>query len=436
MTVNPASAGARDEARDLLAYIDASPSPYHACATTAARLDAAGFTRLDERTAWSAPVDRAYIVRGGTLVAWSEPVGAGADPARPFRLLGAHTDSPNLRIKPHPDGGRAGFRQLGVEVYGGALLNSWLDRDLGLSGRVVTAGPGGEPVEHLVLVDRPLLRVPQLAIHLDRDVNERGVQLNKQQHLAPVWGVGGPSEGGFGSYLAELVGSSGGAGSVLAWDLMAHDVQPGALLGRDDELLAAPRIDNLASCWAATRALVAAAPADAAAVICLYDHEEVGSQSATGADSVLLGSVLERIVLARGGDREAFLRALAGSFCASVDGAHATHPNYVERHEPDHRIAVNGGAVVKHNSNERYATHADSEAVVVAAASAAGVPLQHFVTRSDLPCGSTIGPVTAARLGVPTVDLGMPMLSMHSARELCGAEDPALLVRLLTQLLT
>lgn len=424
-----------DQARDLLAYIDASPSPYHACATTAARLDAAGFVRLDERAPWSTAADRAYIVRGGTLVAWCEPAGSPADPARSFRLLGAHTDSPNLRIKPHPDTGRVGYRQLGVEVYGGVLLNSWLDRDLGLSGRVVTTGPDGAPTEHLVLVDQPLLRVPQLAIHLDRDVNERGVQLNKQQHLTPVWGVGARTEGAFASFLAELVGAPGGASSVLAWDLMTHDLQPGALLGRDEDLMAAPRIDNLASCWAATSALLGASAADAANVICLYDHEEVGSQSATGADSVLLVSVLERIVLARGGDREDFLRALAGSFCASVDGAHATHPNYPDRHEPDHLIALGGGPVIKHNSNERYATHADTEAVVVAAGTAAGVPLQHFVTRSDLPCGSTIGPVTAARLGVPTVDLGMPMLSMHSARELCGAEDPALLLRLLTQLL-
>jgi aspartyl aminopeptidase len=421
-----------DDARDLLAYLDASPSPYHACATTADRLRAAGFEPLDERSAWTTVPDRGFVVRGGTLVAWS-----GADeigPGVPFRILGAHTDSPNLRIKPRPDTGRAGCRQLGVEVYGGALLNSWLDRDLGLSGRVALR----DGSERLVLVDRPVLRVPQLAIHLDRDIGERGLVLNKQQHLAPVWGLGRSAEGDFADWLSAEVGAE-----VAAWDLMVHDLQPGSLLGRDEELLAAGRIDNLASCWAATAALVAhGSPAGggdddgAVAVVCLYDHEEVGSQSATGADSVMLSSVLERLTLAAGGHRESFLAALARSWCASVDGAHATHPNYAERHEPDHPIGLNGGPVLKHNSNERYATDAPSAARVLGAAETAGVPLQHFVTRSDLPCGSTIGPVTASRLGVPTADLGLPMLSMHSARELCGAADPRALRLLLGALLS
>jgi aspartyl aminopeptidase len=347
-----------------------------------------------------------------------------------MRIVGAHTDSPNLRIKPRPDTGRAGYRQLGVEVYGGALLNSWLDRDLGLSGRVSVAGVDGSVDERLLLVDRPLLRIPQLAIHLDRDVNERGLQLNRQQHLVPVWGLGAPTDGEFAAFLGDEL-DLGAGHRILAWDLMAHDLTPGTLLGSDAALLAAPRIDNLASCWAAIRALTSGAPESSLAVVCLYDHEEVGSQSATGADSSALVSVLERLVLAAGGDREAFHRALAGSWCASVDGAHATHPNYADRHEPNHQVRLGAGPVVKRNANERYATHADSEGRLRAVAATAGVPLQDFVVRSDLGCGSTIGPVTAARLGVPTVDLGIPMLSMHSARELCGTRDPALLVDLL-----
>jgi aspartyl aminopeptidase len=212
---------------------------------------------------------------------------------------------------------------------------------------------------------------------------------------------------------------------------MVHDLSKGTVLGRDDDLLASGRIDNLASCWAGIRALAATDAGAGVNVVCLYDHEEIGSQSATGADSTLLLTVLERLVLAAGGDREAFHRALAGSWCASVDGAHATHPNYADRHEPEHQIRVNEGPVIKRNSNEHYATHADSEAELRLAAERAGVPLQQFVVRSDLGCGSTIGPITAARLGVPTVDLGIPMLSMHSARELCGTHDPALLVALL-----
>src|SRR5262245_25299640 len=211
-----------EPARDLIGYLDASPSPYHAVATAAALLDGAGFDRHDERATWSSR-ERGYISRGGTLVAWSAP--RDADPATPFRIVGAHTDSPNLRIKPRPDTGRAGYRQLGVEVYGGVLLNSWLDRDLGLSGRVTVRGDHG-PVERLLRVDEPMLRVPQLAIHLDRDINERGLQLNRQQHLTPVWGLGRPTEGEFARYLAELAG-----GDVLAWDVMVHDLTPATVLG-------------------------------------------------------------------------------------------------------------------------------------------------------------------------------------------------------------
>jgi aspartyl aminopeptidase len=412
-------------ARDLIAYIDASPSPYHACRSAADRLAAAGFAEVDASGRW--PADgRGFVVRGGTLVAWAGS--SGRDPAQPFRIVGAHTDSPNLRIKPRPDTGRAGYRQIGVEVYGGALLNSWLDRDLGLSGRVSVRTADG-PEERLVRVDRPLCRVPQLAIHLDREVNERGLQLNRQQHLVPVWGLGTPRPGELATFVAQCVDAD--ADDLLAWDLMLHDLTPGALLGAHDEMVAVGRIDNLASCWAAIDALATVDPTSTTGVVCLYDHEEIGSQSATGADSTVLVTVLERLVLAAGGDREAFHRALAGSVCASVDGAHATHPNYADRHEPSHQVALNAGPVIKRNSNERYATHADSEAHLRVAAHTADVPLQEFVVRSDLACGSTIGPITAARLGVPTVDLGIPMLSMHSARELCGTADPRLLATLL-----
>jgi aspartyl aminopeptidase len=232
--------------RDLIAFIDASPSPFHAARTAADRLGDAGFTELDASSSWSSAPARGYVVRGGSLVAWSAP--PDRDPATPFLLAGAHTDSPNLRVKPRPDTGRAGYRQLGVEVYGGALLNSWLDRDLGLSGQVsVRTGGGGGTREgertdlRLVRIDRPLLRIPQLAIHLDRDVNDKGLVLNRQQHLVPVWGLGHPREG----ELAELVAAEVGA-EVLAWDLMLHDLTPGSVLGVDGELVAAPRIDNLA----------------------------------------------------------------------------------------------------------------------------------------------------------------------------------------------
>ncbi len=412
-----------------MGFIDASPSPFHAAGTATEQLERAGWTRLDPATSWRAVPDRGLVVRGGSLVAWRAP--ADRSPSQGFCILGAHTDSPNLRIKPRPETGRAGMRQLGVEVYGGALLNSWLDRDLGLSGQVAVRAEQG-PQQRLVRIDRPLMRVPQLAIHLDRDLNDRGLQLNRQQHLTPVWGLGNGSEGELRRLLEAEVGAP-----VLAWDLMVHDLTPASLLGADEDLLAAPRLDNLASCWAAVSALSAPATGGPSVptVVCLYDHEEVGSQTATGADSTILATILERLVLAAGGDRDDLHRALADSWCASLDGAHATHPNYPERHEPNHPVSLDGGPVVKRNSNRRYATDAESEAFLVMAAERARVPLQWFVTRSDLSCGSTIGPVTSARLGVPTVDLGMPMLSMHSARELCGRVGPAHLLALLTALI-
>lgn len=427
--VRPGPAGAAS----LRSYLDASPSPFHAVAEAAARLEAEGFTAVDETQPW--PVaGRHHLVRGGSLVAW-----ALDDPAQlhgGFQIVGAHTDSPNLRVKPRPDTGRAGYRQLGVEVYGGALHNSWLDRDLGLSGRVGLVRDGAAVTE-LLLVDRPLLRVPQLAIHLDRGVNESGLVLNAQQHLVPVWGLGPVTDGAFVEFLAAELGTH--PASIVSWDLMVHDLTPAALLGRDRELLSSGRLDNLLSCWAGVTALIGAT-SDAARpgvpVLCLFDHEEVGSESATGAAGALLPTVLERTALAAGADREGYLRALASSRCVSADGAHATHPNYAERHDPNHTIAMNAGPVLKLNANERYATDAVSSAWFQQAADRAGVPTQRFVVRSDLPCGSTIGPVTAARLGISTVDVGVAQLSMHSARELCGSHDPDLFVRALTAFLT
>jgi aspartyl aminopeptidase len=419
---------------DLLAFLDASPSPFHAVASVAERLLAAGFSPVDERAPWEPGPGRRFVIRGGSLVAWA--VDGPASLAEGFRIVGAHTDSPNLRVKPRPDTGRAGYRQLGVEVYGGALYNSWLDRDLGLSGRVVTA----DGDVHLVKVDRPLARVPQLAIHLDRGVND-GLKLNAQQHLVPLWGLGTPAEGDFADFLGKELSVAPAA--IASWDMMLHDLSPAALLGRHDELVSSGRIDNLLSCWAGTRALAAAVDGTEAVgggagvpVLCLFDHEEIGSQSSTGAAGAILPTVLERITLAAGLDRQDHLRALAASFCLSADGAHGTHPNYPERHEPGHQIALDGGPVLKLNANVRYATDAPASAVVKRAAAGAGVPLQEFVVRTDMPCGSTIGPITAARLGIPTVDVGVAQLSMHSARELCGSADPLRFVDLIAAVLT
>jgi aspartyl aminopeptidase len=419
------TAHADAETTGLLRFIDASPSPFHAAAEAAELLRAAGFVEVNEGAAFPTEPGRYLLLRGGALAAWVTPVGARAH--LPFRVVGAHTDSPNLRVKPRPDHVKAGWQMLGVQPYGGLLRNSWLDRDLSLSGRVVVRTAGGR--QHRLFHDRdPVLRVAQLAIHLDRGVNEQGVVLNPQQHLVPLWGIGG-SPASFAAYLGEQVGAE--PADILAWDAMTHDIQPAALIGRERDLVAAPRLDNLASCHAAVCALrqaagqVQAAGARAAyrPVVVLFDHEEVGSSSERGAASPLLPGLLERIVLAAGGDREGYWQALAASVVASADMAHGIHPNYADLHEPQHPVLVNGGPVLKVHPELRYATDAVGAAVMREACDQAGVSLQTFVVRSDLPCGSTIGPITAARLGVTTVDVGAPMLSMHSARELAGAHD-------------
>jgi aspartyl aminopeptidase len=418
-----------DATRALMRYLAASPSPYHAVAMAAERLAAAGFTALTAAEPWRHVPARGYLAQGGALVAWHVPEAARA-PTSPLRIVGAHTDSPNLRLKPRPDVGACGWRQLGVEVYGGVLVNSWLDRDLGLSGRLV----GRDGTVSLVRVDRPLARVPQLAIHLDRDVNDRGLVLDRQLHLAPVWGLGGAQPG----ELLALVAAEAGVeeDTVAAFDLMLHDLTPPALLGADEALLAAGRLDNLCSCWAAVEALATLDDGGAVAVVSLFDHEEVGSQSTTGAGGPLLGVVVDRLVAARGGDGDDTHRALAASLAVSADMAHGVHPNYADRHDPAHRPMPNGGPVVKVNANQRYATDATTTAPFVAACERAGVPWQVFVARNTIPCGSTIGPITATRLGVATVDVGCAQLSMHSARELCGAHDPGLLRRALRMFLS
>lgn len=411
-----------DVAAGLCHFLDASPSPFHACATAAAMLAEAGFTSVTETDPWPTEPGRYFIIRGGSLIAWVERPEFSA--ATGFRVVGAHTDSPNLRLKPHASYTSAGWRMLGVEVYGGPLLNSWLDRDLGLSGRVVIDSADG-PLEHLLLIDEPILRVSQLAVHLNRAVNTEGLVLNPQAHLAPHFGPGDvPVD--LERFLLDRLEIT--AGSVLGWDLMTHDLTPARRIGLDRDLIAGARTDNLATCHAGVRALLAAADEelDTRPLLVLFDHEEVGSTSDRGAGSTLLPSTIERIVLAAGGTRDDYWRALAGSIVASGDMAHATHPNYVDRHEPHHRIAINGGPVLKINQQLRYATDAPGAAAFKLAGQQAGVPIQEFVVRTDLPCGSTVGPTTAALTGVTTVDFGAPTLSMHSTRELVGTEDQAM----------
>ena len=401
-------------AQGLCEFIDASPSPFHVCETATRRLVAAGFSELSEGDTWPAS-GRFFTVRAGSLVAWI----AGDDASTPFRVVGAHTDSPNLRVKQHPDRFVSGWHVVALQPYGGAWLNSWLDRDLGISGKLSIRV--GNTVDHwLVRIDESILRVPQLAIHLAED--RKAVSLDPQRHVNAVWGVGSGARS-FLRYVAEHAGVP--EADVLGYDLMTHDLNPSRLIGANRELVSAPRLDNQATCYAGLEAFLAAEPGDHLPVLALFDHEEVGSQSDHGAQSELLPTVLERITLAAGGGREEYLRRLSMSMVASGDMAHATHPNYPERHEPGHLIEVNGGPVLKVQPNLRYATDGRTAAAFAMACAQAGVPLQRYEHRADLPCGSTIGPMTAARTGIATVDVGAPQLAMHSARELMGATDVA-----------
>jgi aspartyl aminopeptidase len=419
-----------DLVQDLADFVVAAPTPYHAVAEAARRLAAAGFVEQPEAGAWADEPGGRYLIRDGTVLAWFRP--ASAPVGTPMRIFAAHTDSPTLKVKPRPDVGAAGWRQVAVEVYGGALWNSWLDRDLGLAGRLALFD--GPTV--LVDVHRPLLRVPQLAIHLDRAVNSDGLHLDAQHHLLPIWGLGDPSEGALVEFLAAEVDVD--PLEVAAHDLVVHDVNPPARLGAQRELLAAPRLDNLASVHAGIGALLAAAEQlgtgtdPVIPVFVGFDHEEIGSGSATGAAGPLLETVLTRLA----GGFDARAAAFATSRCLSVDVTHAAHPNYLGHHEPGHRSIPNGGPTLKVNANQRYATDAPGAAAWRRACRAADVPTQVFVAKNTIPCGSTVGPILATRLGIRTVDIGIPVLSMHSARELCGVHDPGHLLAAATAFLT
>lgn len=390
----------------LRAQLDASPTPRHLVAWWTEQLTELGFVELTNGTD---PVGGAgFLRRDGSLVAWRKV----EDTDQGLRIVGAHSDSPGLHLKPSPDRHAFGLSQIAVEPYGSPLLASWLDRDLILAGHLVTRS--GEVV--LVRTPDPIARLPQLAIHLDREVNERGLVLDRHAHLAPIWSLR-PNDD-----LLAFVGEMAGVapGDVVAWSLQFADAQPAALVGRDRTLLASGRLDNQLSCWAALDALCAP---DRRGVVAIFDHEEVGSSSPTGAAGPLLEHVLERLVYTSGGGRNEYLRMLAASHCVSADNAHAIHPNHPERHDPAHAPVLGGGPAVKWNVNQRYATGAESARPFLLACERAGVPVQRFSSRNTVPCGSTIGPITATRLGIETVDVGVPQLAMHSARETCAAAD-------------
>ena len=425
-------ANTRQQAQDLLDFIDASPSPWHAVATCEQRLQAAGFARLDETERWTLQAgDKRYVVRGDAAII-AFVVGSAALAESGLRIIGAHTDSPGLRIKPRPAEEVGGMVRLGVEVYGGPILATFADRDLSLAGRVHVRTPDGFATRLVRFAD-PLLRLPNLAIHMNREVNESGLKFNKQSELPLLLGVaeeGVKADARFRQPIAAALGVE--PGDLLTWELNAYDTQKGSLWGADREFIADSQLDNLASCHAALTALLATDQPAATCLCAFFDHEEVGSESAAGAGGSFIADVLARLAGNAGLDGEDQRRMLARSFFISADMAHGWHPNFPAAYEPCHHALVNAGPVIKSNANQRYSTTGETAARFMALCARAGVPCQQYAHRTDLGCGSTIGPIVAARLGIPSVDVGSPMWAMHSIRESAGVLDHGYMIAALS----
>lgn len=419
----PVSPAALAHASDLADFVAASPSSYHAAEEVARRLQQAGFARLDETDAWPTQAGgRFVVVRDGAAIGWVVPSDATA--TTPVHVLGAHTDSPGLKLKPKPTTGSHGWLQAAVEVYGGPLLNSWLDRELRLAGRLALAD--GRVV---LAATGPLLRLPQLAIHLDRSANE-GFSLDKQTGTQPVWGLGDAASA---DILGELAAAAGvDASEIRGYDAVVADAARGAMFGKNDAFFASGRLDDLASVHAGVVALIEASEAMADGslslskripVLAAFDHEELGSASRSGAAGPFLEDVLVRLYASFGADAIHQRRALAASWHLSSDVGHSVHPNFAHKHDPVVQPLLGSGPILKINANQRYATDAVGAAAWAGWCESAGVGYQEFVSNNAVPCGSTIGPITATRLGIRTVDIGIPILSMHSARELAGVSD-------------
>ena len=416
--------------RELMDFLASSPTPFHAVHEMARRLAEAGFEHRPEGDVWRLdPGGRYFTTRNdSSLIAWTTPA-RGALAERGLRMVGAHTDSPCLKVKPQPELHRQGYLQLAVEVYGGALLNPWFDRDLSVAGRVSYLDRSGALSHGLVDFARPVAVIPSLAIHLDREANDNRT-VNAQTCIPPVLGQSGEDavEADLKALLRRRLEADAGAevDRVLDYELFLYDTQRPALVGLGQEFIASARLDNLLSCFTGLRALRDAGRRTGALLVC-NDHEEVGSTTASGARGPMLTQVLERLLP----DPEERNRALSRSMLVSVDNAHGVHPNFADRHDDNHGPRLNRGPVLKVNANQRYATNSETGAVFRRLAEDEGVPVQVFAARSDMACGSTIGPLAAAETGVRTVDVGAPQWAMHSVRELAGAMDAFDLSRVL-----
>jgi aspartyl aminopeptidase len=406
---------------ELGEFLDQSPTPFHAVSTMSEMLAEAGFTALSEAEDWSLQQGGKYFVtrNGSSLIAFI--VGTDGLTETGIRMAGAHTDSPCLMVKPQPELLNNQYYQLGVEVYGGALLNPWFDRDLSIAGRLIYKDKNGQLKQKLVNFEDPIAMIPSLAIHLDREANS-GRTINAQTDIPPILMQAQEK------LLRELFLTHDE--QVMDYELCFYDVQQAATLGLKEEFFASARLDNLLSCFVATKALIAAQTNSTSLIVC-NDHEEVGSVSSVGADGPFLESVVERLCE---NDSQANnkSRVLGSSLLISCDNAHAVHPNFASKHDQGHSPLLNGGPVIKVNVKQRYATNGVTASLFKQMCEAVGVPVQTFVSRSDLGCGSTIGPMTSAKLGVPTLDVGIPQLAMHSCREVTGSADPQRLTAVLT----
>ncbi len=410
--------------RELLAFLQSSPTPFHAVESIAARLQEAGFQRLQESDSWSLTAGKYFVVRNASSIiaftlAQDKPIENG------LRMVGAHTDSPCLKVKPNPEMNSEGYFQLAVETYGGVLLNPWFDRDLSLAGRVSYKESSGALKSSLVNFKTPIATIPSLAIHLDKEANDKR-SVNKQKHMPPVLMRAGDKQDFRAMVLNQMQSEDPAVDveRVLDYELCFYDTQAPAIIGFNDDFIASARLDNLLSCYIGLQALLVAE--DNCLLVC-NDHEEVGSNSAAGAQGPMLKSVLQRIA----GEQEDYIRMIDSSMMVSVDNAHGVHPNYADRHDSNHGPVLNNGPVIKINANQRYASNSETSALFRHACELAGVEAQSFVVRSDMGCGSTIGPITASELGVKTIDVGVPQFAMHSIRELAGSDDAYALFKVL-----